>query len=79
MEERVFWAVSFAGRRIVVLEGVGEKIKFEVAVGRNGKVWIDSGSVRTTLMIGRLLGQADEAAWDMEEQKKAVRKALKDV
>jgi len=32
MEERVFWAVSFAGRRIVVLEG---EIKFGVG-GKEG-------------------------------------------
>ena len=64
---------------VVVLEEVGEKVKFEVAVGRNGKVWVDSGSIRATAMIGRLLKQADEEALDTEGQKKAVRKALKDV
>ena len=37
-----------------MLEEVGEKVRFEVAVGRNGKVWVDSGSVRATALIGRL-------------------------
>jgi exosome complex component RRP40 len=64
---------------VVVLEEVGENAKFEVAVGRNGRVWVDSGSVRATWMIGRLLKQADEDDLGVEEQKKAVRKALKDV
>ena len=64
---------------VVVLEEVGEKVKFEVAVGRNGRVWVDSGSVKPTLMIGRLLKLADDDGLGIEEQKKAVRRALKDV
>ncbi|KAK1077206.1 exosome non-catalytic core subunit rrp40 [Friedmanniomyces endolithicus] len=64
---------------VVVLEEVGGKVKFEVAVGRNGKVWVDSGSVRETVMIGHLLRGADEGGWDVEGQRKAVKKALRDV
>lgn len=64
---------------VVVLEEVGEKVRFEVAVGRNGKLWVDSGSVKATMVIGRLLQQADEESWDVERQKKEVKKALKDV
>ena len=64
---------------VVVLEEVGEKVKFEVAVGRNGRVWVDSGGVRSTLGIGRLLVEADEKVMDVEAQKKAVKKALKDM
>lgn len=64
---------------IGILEGVGEKIQFEVAVGRNGKVWVDSGSVKTTAAIGRLLTECDEKAWNGEDQGKALKKALKDM
>ncbi len=64
---------------VVVLEEVGEKVKFEVAVGRNGRVWVDSGSVRSTVGIGGLLVKIDEEGMDVEEQKKAVKKFLKDV
>ena len=64
---------------VVVLEEAGEKMRFEVAVGRNGKVWVDSGSVRETLLVGRCIVQCDEENWDVEQQKKAVKKALKDV
>ena len=64
---------------VCVLEEVGEKVRFEVAVGRNGRVWVDSGSVKGTVMIGRLLTRADEEKWDLERQKKEVKKALKDV
>ena len=64
---------------IVALEEVGEKVRFEVAVGRNGKLWLDSGSVKETIMIGRLLQQVDEQGLDAEAQRKAVKKALKDM
>lgn len=64
---------------VVVLEEVGEKVRFEVAVGRNGKVWVNSGSVKETVVIGRLLKEVDESGMDVEEQKKAIKKALKDV
>ncbi len=64
---------------VVVLEEVGEKVRFEIGVGRNGKVWVDSGSVKATIMIGRLLQLASEEDWDVERQRKEVKKALKDV
>lgn len=64
---------------VVVLDEVGEKVKFEVAVGRNGRVWVDSGSVKTTITVGRLLQSADEEKWDVERQRKEVKKALRDV
>lgn len=64
---------------VVLLEEVGEKVKFEVAVGRNGKVWVDSKSVRETLAIGRLLKACDEGKWGVDEQKKQVKKSLKEI
>ena len=64
---------------VVILEEVGEKVRVEVAVGRNGKVWVDSESVGSTILIGRLLKMADAEDWGVEEQRKAVSKALKDV
>lgn len=64
---------------VVVLEAVGEKVKFEVAVGRNGRVWVDSGSVGSTVMVGRLLRGADEEGWGVDDQRREVKKALKNV
>lgn len=64
---------------VVVLEEVGENVRFEVAVGSNRRVWIDSGAVKATIMIGRLLKRADDEKWDVERQRKEVKKALKDV
>ena len=64
---------------VVILEEIGEKFRFEVAVGRNGKVWVESESVRETVMIGRLLREADDTSSDVESQKKAVKRGLKDL
>jgi exosome complex component RRP40 len=64
---------------VVILEELGEKVRFEVAVGRNGKVWIDAASAKEVISIGRLLQQADAEAWGVEMQRKQVKKALKDV
>lgn len=63
---------------VVVLEEVGEKVRFEVAVGRNGKVWVDSSSARETVLIGQLLKRCEEGLWDVEQQKREVKKGLKD-
>jgi exosome complex component RRP40 len=64
---------------VVVLELLGEKVRFEVAVGRNARVWVDSGSVRETVGIGRLLTRADEEGWSVDEQKKQVNKVIKEL
>lgn len=65
--------------RVVVLEEAGQAVKFEIAVGRNGRVWVDSSSIKATIVIGGLLQRVDEERWDIERQKKEVKKALKDV
>lgn len=62
---------------VEVLELVGEKVRFEVAVGRNGRVWVDSGTVGGTATLGRLLKSADDGCWDVDMQRREVKKALK--
>ncbi|GAB7351882.1 hypothetical protein MBLNU459_g2429t1 [Dothideomycetes sp. NU459] len=64
---------------VVLLEEIGDKVRFEVAVGRNGKVWIDSETVATTVAIGMILREADEKNLDVHAQKKLVHKTLKKV
>jgi len=62
-----------------VLEDAAEKIKFEIAVGRNGKVWVDASSVKEVLMVGKALTETDQRGSDLDAQKKLVRKLLRDV
>jgi exosome complex component RRP40 len=64
---------------LVLLEEIGEKVKFEVAVGRNGKVWVDSSTIAETVAIGRCLTDTDEKGLHVQAQKKLVNKMLKSV
>jgi len=73
---------------VVVLDELGKKLEshggFEIAVGRNGKVWVDcSGSgdvaVKATVAIGRCLSETDERNLDPTEQRKLVSKILREM
>ncbi|KAI1922536.1 exosome non-catalytic core subunit rrp40 [Ophidiomyces ophidiicola] len=73
---------------LVVLDELGKKLEshggFEVAVGRNGRVWIDSsadGKVGTSIIVavGRCLREADEKNISVSEQKKFVSKVLREM
>lgn len=62
---------------VAVLEEMGEKVPFEVAVGRNGKIWIDSKSIKETMLVGRAVLETDRECLGVEEQRKLVRGLLK--
>lgn len=68
-----------AGKKggVTVLEGLSEKIGFEVAIGRNGILWVDGGSVKATLAVGRAVQEVDEQALSEKGQKKIVDRVLK--
>ena len=61
---------------VVLLEEIGERVRFEVAIGRNGRVWVQAGSVGEVVRIGRCLKEVDERGLDVVAQKKLVRKVL---
>lgn len=62
---------------IAVLEGIAEKVAFEIAVGRNGLVWVKAGSVKETLLVGKAMQEMDKAILGIEEQEKLVKKLLR--
>lgn len=62
---------------IAVLEEIAEKVAFEVAVGRNGKVWVKSGGVKETLLVGRAVQETDRERLGVEEQVKLVKRLLR--
>lgn len=65
---------------LVLLEELGGAgVPFEIAVGRNGKVWVDSKSVKMTLAIGKAIQDSDEKRLSVEEQKKLAKKVVRDV
>lgn len=64
---------------IVVLEELGKMgLGFEIATGRNGKVWVKSDSVKTILIVGRSLREADEGKLDVDAQKSLVKQVVKE-
>lgn len=63
---------------VVLLEELSEKMRFEVAVGRNGRVWVEGGDdIRGVLVVGRCLQICDEQALDEDGQRVLVKKVLK--
>lgn len=72
---RLMMAGSAGG--VTILEALGEKLNFEIAVGRNGLVWIQAATTATTLVIGNLLLETESKAYSQIEQGKTVKRALK--
>jgi exosome complex component RRP40 len=61
----------------VVLQAMSEKVAFEVAVGRNGRVWVSAEKVATVVGVGRALTVSNEEGLDEEGQKGLVKRVLK--
>jgi exosome complex component RRP40 len=65
---------------LVVLEELGAQgVAFEIAVGRNGRVWVDSKSVKATLVVGKAIIETDEKCLGVEDQKKLARKLAREL
>ena len=62
---------------LIVLEECASRIAFEIAVGRNGKVWIKAATVKEIMLIGRAIQETDQKKMGVEEQKKLVKQLLK--
>ncbi|KAB8232867.1 hypothetical protein BDV23DRAFT_155734 [Aspergillus alliaceus] len=73
---------------LVVLEELGKKLEktggFEIAVGRNGKVWVDCANggdyaVKATVAIGRCLSTLDQHELNSTDQRKLVTRILREM
>jgi exosome complex component RRP40 len=73
---------------MVVLEELGRKLEgyggFEVAPGRNGRVWVDCSAggdvgVKVIVAIGRCLNEVDEGCLGVAEQKRLVSRMLREL
>lgn len=80
MARRLMFAKTREEGGVCVLDEFGEKggAKFEIAVGRNGKVWINSERTQTTIAIGKALKETDEKFLGSKEQEKVVRRLMRD-
>jgi exosome complex component RRP40 len=80
MARRLLMPRSAAEGQLVVLDELeAAGAAFETAVGRNGKVWVDSESVKTVVAVGRALTETDEKNLGVDMQKKLVRRIIKDL
>lgn len=80
MARRLMMSKQLEQGRLLVLEELGgQGVVFEIAIGRNGKVWVDSKSVKSTLVVMKAIQETDEKHLHLEEQKKLVRKLVKDL
>ena len=72
-------AAAAAGGVVVLDELAAAGLQFETATGRNGRFWVDSDSVKTVLAVGRAVQETDERNLGVEEQRKLVRRVIKDL
>ncbi|KIW31342.1 uncharacterized protein PV07_02999 [Cladophialophora immunda] len=65
---------------VVALEELGSRLQggFEIAVGKNGKVWVDcpEAGVKGICAVGRCLREMDENEMKQKEQKKLANKII---
>lgn len=64
---------------VVVLDMLAEKLHFEIAVGVNGRIWVDGDSVKEILLVGRAIQDVDENDLNIDKQRKLVMKLLKGI
>ena len=64
---------------VAVLDSIAKKWPFEVAVGKNGFIWVDAGDVKRTILIGRVLTETDEHNLNIEMQEKLVKSLSKEL
>jgi exosome complex component RRP40 len=80
MARRLLMPKTTEEGKVVVLEELGSAgMGFETAVGRNGRLWVESDRVGTVIAVGRAIVETDEGRLNVEEQRKLVRRLLKDV
>lgn len=86
----MMWSISLGFARrlmmpnakggIVVLDELASAgLQFETATGRNGRFWVDSDNIRTVLAVGRAVEETDQRNLGLEEQKKLVRRIIKEM
>lgn len=78
MARRLMVAKTKEDGEMAVLEELSEKgVRFEIAVGHNGRMWVNSENVKTTWVIGKAIQSTDTHGLTLDEQAKMVKKLLK--
>ena len=80
MSRRLMMPKSALEGRVVVLDELAAVgLQFDTATGRNGKFWVDSENVKTVIAVGKAIQETDDKRLGVEEQKKLVRRIMKDL
>ncbi|KAG4430641.1 hypothetical protein IFR05_013874 [Cadophora sp. M221] len=80
MARRLMLSKPVEQGNLVVLEELGVAgVAFEIAVGRNGKLWVDSKNIKTTLAIGKAIQESDEKGLDIDAQRKLAKKLVREL
>ncbi|KAH0565614.1 hypothetical protein GP486_001002 [Trichoglossum hirsutum] len=79
MSRRLMMPNPSAEGSVVILDEIAEKVPFEIAVGRNGRVWVDAEGIAKTLVVGRAIQKTDRGNLGVDEQRKAAKRLLKDI
>ncbi|KAK1252420.1 hypothetical protein MKX08_003607 [Trichoderma sp. CBMAI-0020] len=66
--------------KVVVLDELADAgLQFETATGRNGRLWVDSDNTKTIIVVGRAIQETDEKSLGADEQRKLVKKLIKEL
>ena len=79
MARRLLMAKQREEGGISILEDIAEKLPFEVAIGRNGCVWINSVGTKEILLVGKAVQETDRQNLNVEEQRKLAKRLLKTI
>lgn len=80
MSRRLMMPKSAQDGKVVVLDELAAAgLQFETATGRNGRFWVDSDSAKTVLAVGRAVTETDEKQLSVDDQKKLVKKLIKEL
>ncbi|KAI9745305.1 MAG: exosome non-catalytic core subunit rrp40 [Claussenomyces sp. TS43310] len=80
MARRLMMPKAAEQGKLTVLEELGGAgVSFEIAVGRNGKVWVNSKNTKSTLAVGKAIQETDEKRLNVSEQNKLVKRLLRDL
>nr|XP_043617414.1 putative exosome complex component rrp40 [Erigeron canadensis] len=61
----------------LVLEGLGKKLSFEIAVGINGRFWVNASQASTVILVGNAIQKSESLS--LVQQKIYLEKVLKSI
>jgi exosome complex component RRP40 len=64
---------------VAVLEALAQKWPFEVAIGRNGYVWVDAQDVKKTIVVGRAIVETDKQGLPVDAQERLVKRLCREL